>query len=984
MGRRSNSGYIGRDFELDSKGIIDLNKRNLTRFLNEDPYYGDETLLYTGPGFEPINLYLLGTSSFGSGSLVSSNLVSGTLAAVTIVPAGGGSGYGTSATMSFSGGGGTGANGYVSTYAGGALSVVERLGYIKDIIITDAGEGYTSAPTMSVSAPITANGVVGVIASISASITNGQLTGYTINNSGSNYRAGANFPTITFTGGGAIRSAAAVPVLEFGRNYTSNPTVTITGTGTGAVVSASIVGVLAPTASITTAGGGYTSPPTVVIPSISDSNVIETATLSGNSLSVVSFTTGRSTVHDILEVNIGGELNYPTLNNNEIYGTYAVYNNNSNWLSFNITTNGGGGYNVDWGDGTSNNYNSNVASSHQYTTLSFNALSSSLYNGAKLAQVKITLSGSATSLATVNFTTRPTPTTGSFSTTAHTNQWLSIAMAGSNINSLTVGSTSANTLGCNKLQKFYFSGSNQITSFGSMFIGCSNLREVTDLFMGSATSATFSNMFSGCNSLTTIPAININNVASANVSQMFINCFSLPSVTFISASTATNLTSTFQSCRNLRTINGDLFSSNNTNLTSTFSSCFLLSKLPPINVSNVTTLSGTFNSCYSLSSIKFIGNTRLVTTFGQTFTNCYSLNDLPKEFDLTSCTSLSNTFNGCNSLREAPRFTNTKLVNTVSAMFASCRSLKKIHLFDTSAVTSFSLAFQACSSLTSIPRFNLRNTTDVSSMFNGCILLKRIPLFNTANVTNFATMFSGCTNLITIPSLNTSKGTSFSSMFNGCSSLKSIPYIDTGNSTTFLTMFQDCTSLTDIPTFNTSNATTVASMFTNCPCLRKVPNFNLPNATTTSGMFSSCTSLEEGPILYNAIKVTDMSTMFASCTNLTRTQRVTGGVNASLNNITNMFSGCTNLIEVGAIPISVQNITTTTAFSNNFSLKRMQAFSGIVSSFSVANCSLDSVALNEIYTNLGTNAATITVTGNWGTANDNPAIATAKGWTVTG
>jgi hypothetical protein len=37
-----------------------------------------------------------------------------------------------------------------------------------------------------------------------------------------------------------------------------------------------------------------------------------------------------------------------------------------------------------------------------------------------------------------------------------------------------------------------------------------------------------------------------------------------------------------------------------------------------------------------------------------------------------------------------------------------------------------------------------------------------------------------------------------------------------------------------------------------------------------------------------------------------------------------------------------------------------------------------------LYTSLQTVARTITVTGNWGTASDNPAIATAKGWTVTG
>ena len=49
------------------------------------------------------------------------------------------------------------------------------------------------------------------------------------------------------------------------------------------------------------------------------------------------------------------------------------------------------------------------------------------------------------------------------------------------------------------------------------------------------------------------------------------------------------------------------------------------------------------------------------------------------------------------------------------------------------------------------------------------------------------------------------------------------------------------------------------------------------------------------------------------------------------------------------------------------------------------NGTLSATALNEIYTNLATvTGQTITVSGNYGTASDNPAIATAKGWTVTG
>jgi hypothetical protein len=72
-------------------------------------------------------------------------------------------------------------------------------------------------------------------------------------------------------------------------------------------------------------------------------------------------------------------------------------------------------------------------------------------------------------------------------------------------------------------------------------------------------------------------------------------------------------------------------------------------------------------------------------------------------------------------------------------------------------------------------------------------------------------------------------------------------------------------------------------------------------------------------------------------------------------------------------------------FSGCFMLSRSQ-ISGTKVTTAYTNCCLGPVALNEVYTNLagGVTGQTITVTGNWGTTADNPAIATAKGWTVTG
>lgn len=74
----------------------------------------------------------------------------------------------------------------------------------------------------------------------------------------------------------------------------------------------------------------------------------------------------------------------------------------------------------------------------------------------------------------------------------------------------------------------------------------------------------------------------------------------------------------------------------------------------------------------------------------------------------------------------------------------------------------------------------------------------------------------------------------------------------------------------------------------------------------------------------------------------------------------------------------------TSMFASCPSLK-VGALAGTAATISYLNCQLSATELNNIYTNLGTVVGqTITVTGNYGNTGDNPAIATAKGWTVTG
>jgi len=177
MGRRNNNGYIGLTAGDDISGMIDREKSYQIRYTSQDEQYFSETSLISAPPLPDFSA----TSSLVSGS------VSG-----LIVYRGGTGWTTTNATMSFSGGGGTGARGYVTAVAAGAISTVEPLFSIQSTYIANGGGPYSSTPTASFSAPITANGIAGVTATASVTLTNGVVTAVTVTNTGSNYRISSN------------------------------------------------------------------------------------------------------------------------------------------------------------------------------------------------------------------------------------------------------------------------------------------------------------------------------------------------------------------------------------------------------------------------------------------------------------------------------------------------------------------------------------------------------------------------------------------------------------------------------------------------------------------------------------------------------------------------------------------------------------------------------------------------------------------------
>jgi len=260
----------------------------------------------------------------------------------------------------------------------------------------------------------------------------------------------------------------------------------------------------------------------------------------------------------------------------------------------------------------------------------------------------------------------------------------------------------------------------------------------------------------------------------------------------------------------------------------------------------------------------------------------------------------------------------------------SFTGLEQVTLLD-NAVTTFSYMFNKCSSLQSIPLLDTSAGTNFSYMFQSCSSLQSIPLLDTSAGTDFSGMFYKCSSLQSIPLLDTSAGTDFSYMFYVCSSLQSIPLLDTSAGTNFSFMFDNCTSLQSIPLLDTSAGTTFSFMFRNCISLQSIPLLDTSAGTDFSYMLYVCYHLQSIPLLDTSAGT----------------------------NFLHMFSTCSSLSQA--------------------------ALSGTKVSISYINCKLSADALNTIYTNLATvTGQTITVTGNWGVASDNPTIATAKGWTVTG
>lgn len=266
---------------------------------------------------------------------------------------------------------------------------------------------------------------------------------------------------------------------------------------------------------------------------------------------------------------------------------------------------------------------------------------------------------------------------------------------------------------------------------------------------------------------------------------------------------------------------------------------------------------------------------------------------------------------------------------------------------------------------------NIDDAMDLSEMFQYTDIVSLDISLNTPNVTNLFGMvrWNGNTlKSVTFTRFDTSKVSDMSYMFDSGMKLTSLDLsiFDTSNVTTLSHMFLACYELRtlDLSMWDTSNLTNIGYMFTQCNVLTDLNlyNWNTSKVTFMEATFYHCHNLATLDLSgFDVSNVTTMEAMFSDCYAL-ETLNLSNWNASKTTNMANMFRSCRSLTNV------------------------IGPITGIKANLSLSDCPLTQESAKVFLDGLEqvSSKKTITFKSSTHLAQEDVALATSKGWTVTG
>jgi hypothetical protein len=572
--------------------------------------------------------------------------------------------------------------------------------------------------------------------------------------------------------------------------------------------------------------------------------------------------------------------------------------------------------------------------------------------------------------------------------------------------SLSSFSMSSMFINCESLQKVILPDTIPAsTNFANAFESCASLKSITMPSFGSISS--LASTFSGCSSLKSVifPSVSTSTLISSitTLASTFANCYKLVSIDLPAITAATTLTSTFINCSSLRYFRTYGSPSGvSPNSASMFQGCGSLEQAIFPNPASASTFSANsmFQVCSSLKNIVFPDKI-LFSSMAQMFQSCYAIQRV--EFQATSMpglTSVATMFSGCLNILSVILPTSGSGSINGGSMFISCPSIGTFS--STLAFNTTGSMFSGCQNLKSVSLPGMTASTACNSMFQNCSNLTDItfPGTLTACVT-FADMFNGCSGLksFTMPAITVAASSSSTNAFNGmfrdCASLRNVAFTSfgahtyTGMSLFYQNMFTGCSSLqsVDMSPFSSlninGNSTTDLSqgvMFNNCYSLKTLKyGFNVQSSTMPSGSPNIAASLLNCASLTNL----DISAAYATQSNLLSWQAI-GTATINIPQVQGMTFSCKfsrfQHYGTAAIRYNLQNLRLTNTTAGQYG--------GASPQIDVSYTLMGQAALVQLFNDLPTlTSKTINITSATGAASltaGERAIATGKGWTITG